>query len=124
MSQPIAVWSADYDGLVDVNSLPGARSVRSRRNRIFVCYSESDFTIKLDRHVSDEHWTATWTVTVREPRPGLGTWWGRWSRSFIASPTELSKVLAAEIRGEASRVRARLGEHLSSGNPDAPTARH
>lgn len=123
MSQRTEGRTTNLDGLVGVARLMGAVSVRSCGDSLFVSFAESDFIIRLDRPTSDEHWTANWTVTVREPSPGLGTWWGRWRHSFTASPAELSTMLAGQIGEAVLRVRARLDEHLSPSGADASVAR-
>ena len=47
---------------------------------------------------------------MREPQPGLSTWWGRWHRSFTVQRSEAGPLIAEEVRDAISRVRRMLDD--------------
>ncbi len=105
--------SVDLASLVESQSLPGEPEIRSVDDTLHVSYSHADLVIKLKKRPSQPLWDTKWEVSVREPTPGLGTWWGAWSQSFAANRADIGNLLAGEITETACRIRNMLDDHSS-----------
>src|ERR1700712_4019422 len=66
---------------VSLEELVGAEEVQPVTDGFLVTFPEADFVIRLSGAGATPCET-DWEVTVREPLPGLSTWWGHWHRSF------------------------------------------
>ena len=109
-SQETQPTSPDELGtLVSLEGLSGVEHVQSFRDGFSVTFPEADFVIRMSSPRSGPCETE-WEVTVREPQPGLSTWWGRWHRSFSVHGSEAGPVIAAEVRKAISRVRSMLDD--------------
>jgi len=101
----------DLHLLLDTTRLPGIQDVRSFRDGISVAFPEADFVISMSSPSTDPRCDTEWQVTVREPLPGLNTWWGRWHRSFSVHRRDAGPMIAEELQGAISRVRGMLDDH-------------
>ncbi|MCW2847658.1 MAG: hypothetical protein JWR90_1632 [Marmoricola sp.] len=79
-------------------------------------FPEADFVVRLSSQGSGDCETE-WEVTVREPEPGLSTWWGRWHRTFPVHGSEAGPLIAEEVREAICRVRDML-EDRARGRED------
>ena len=84
--------------------------VRSFAGGYSVAFPEADFVITMSSPVPEPRCDTSWEVTVREPQPGLSTWWGRWNRSFTVPHSEAGPLIAEEVRDAMSRVRCMLDD--------------
>ena len=75
---------------------------------------EADLVVRIRGAGSDQPCRTSWEVTVREPLPGLSTWWGRWHRTFPAHRSELGPLVAQEAEAALGRARAMLEDHARS----------
>ena len=94
--------------------LSGVQDVRSFGDGISVVFPEADFVISLSTPPSasvESRCDTHWEVTVREPLPGLNTWWGRWQRSFAVHRRDVGPLVAEELQEAISRVRGMLDDH-------------
>ena len=96
--------------LVDLEALSGVEDVRPFANGFSVEFPEVDFVIRLSGGAAPGCETE-WEVTVREPLPGLNTWWGTWNRSFAVHRADAGPLIAAEVGQAVSRVRTMLDDH-------------
>ena len=96
--------------LEDLARLTGVQEVRSFGDGYSVAFPEADFVISLSGPRPDPSCETRWEVTVREPQPGLSTWWGRWHRSFDVHSSEAGPLIAEEARDAISRVRRMLDD--------------
>ncbi len=110
-SQTIRDASSDVAGtLLILERLSGVDRVESFPGGFSVTFPEADFVIRMSSPGSGPCETR-WEVTVREPRPGLSTWWGRWHRTFAVQPSEAGPLIAGEVREAMSRLRSMLDDH-------------
>jgi hypothetical protein len=91
--------------------LPGVQEVRLFSDGITVAFPEADFVITMSSRRADAPCETEWEVTVREPTPGLSTWWGRWHRSFSVHRSAVGPLIADEARRAMSRVQGMLEDH-------------
>lgn len=96
-----------------------ASDVRSFGDGVRVTFPEAEFVIRMSSLRSDAPCETDWEVTVREPLPGLSTWWGRWQRTFAARPSDVGPLIAAELREALARVQAMLDDHARSAGTGA-----
>ena len=90
----------------------GLQEVWSFDDVISVAFPEADFEISLSGPAAGPRCDTEWQVTVREPLPGLNTWWGRWNRSFSRKQTDNRRQPACVAIGKAMS-----GDHLLSPAP-------
>ena len=83
--------------------------VRALGHGLRVTCPEADFVVRMSS-VGPTVCETDWEVTVREPLPGLSTWWGRWQRSLPAQTGQLGPALAAELGEALARVRGMLDD--------------
>jgi hypothetical protein len=108
-SQPTDPSSPEV--LRTLESLSGVEDVRPFANGYSVEFPEVDFVIRLSDPGADPACDTQWEVTVREPLPGLNTWWGTWNRSFSVHRADAGPHIAEEVRHSLSRVRSMLDDH-------------
>ena len=99
---------------LDAVRLAGIQDVWSFDDVISVAFPEADFVISMSGPASGPRCDTEWQVTVREPLPGLNTWWGRWNRSFSVHRRDVGPLIAEELEGAISRVRGMLDDHARS----------
>lgn len=100
---------AEQRVLDDLQGLSGVDEVRSFAGGFSVQFPEADFVIRMSR--TEAPCETQWEVTVREPLPGLSTWWGQWERSFSVHRADAGPLIAAEVRAAHTRVRSMLEDH-------------
>jgi hypothetical protein len=64
-----------------LDAIPGAKPVFTNDGAIQIFFDNADFVLRLVPR-GDEGYEVYGTVTVREPAPGLGTWWTDWRASY------------------------------------------
>ena len=106
--------SEDLRALLATSQLPGIQDVQSVEDGISVVFPEADFVISMSSPATGPRCDTEWEVTVREPLPGLNTWWGRWHRSFSVQRADVAPLIAEELQGAISRVRGMLDDHARS----------
>ena len=75
---------------------------------------DADFLVRVPDGASDPVCETQWEVTVREPAPGLSTWWGQWDRSWPVRRADAGPLIVEELGYALSRVRAMLADHARS----------
>ena len=103
--------SEDLPAITDLMGLPGVQEVRLFSDGVTVAFPEADFVILMSSPRAGAPCETEWEVTVREPTPGLSTWWGRWHRSFSVHRSAVGPLIADEVRGAMSRVQSMLEDH-------------
>jgi len=106
--------SEDLRVLLETTQVPGIQDVRSVEDGISVAFPEADFVISMSSPAAAPRCDTEWEVTVREPLPGLNTWWGRWQRSFSVQRADVAPLIAEELQGAIERVRGMLDDHARS----------
>ena len=100
--------------LADLQSLAGVLEVRPIPGGFGVMFPEADFVIRVSDHRAEQPCDTEWEVTVREPLPGLATWWGTWRRTFSVHRSEAAPLIAAEAQDAIARVRSMLDDRARS----------
>lgn len=95
----------------ELEDLPGVEEIRLVGDGLRVAFPEADFVITVSSPSADAPCETEWEVTVREPTPGLSTWWGRWHRSYSVSRSAVGPLIVHELRGTLSRVQGMLDDH-------------
>lgn len=111
LSGPPPAGQADLSSLLDLADLPGVREIQASADSLRIAYPDTDFVIKLAYRTPRSSFSTDWEVTVREASPGLGTWSGRWQRTFATNHTDLGPLITEEIRETASHIRRMLDDH-------------
>jgi hypothetical protein len=95
-------------------SLAGLGVVRPLADGFSLVCREADLVVRIRGAGSDQPCRTAWEVTVREPLPGLSTWWGRWHRTFHVHRSDLGPLVAREAETALARARAMLEDHARS----------
>ncbi len=99
---------AELRVLDELQGVSGVGEVQSFAGGYSVEFPEADFVIRIS--TSEAPCETQWEVTVREPLPGLSTWFGQWQRSFSVHRTEAGPLIAAEMQAAHARVRGMLDD--------------
>lgn len=88
------------DGL---GGAPGLPRVEQQDEAVWVMFGECDF--RLQPHTVGNRLVVNWQISVREPAPGLGTWWGT-RRSTYHTQSAVVRLAAdlVEARGTICRL--------------------
>lgn len=96
------------------------------RRRVWVTSEHVDFTLRpYETHSGD--WTVACTATVREPAPGLGTWWADWHMRNVTIDELISELTTARETVERILLRTESRHStIESTTDDAaePSMRH
>ena len=90
--------------------LPEVRALRPLEHGFSIEFAEADFVVTLSGLGTGRACETDWVVTVREPEPGLDTWWGAWHRSFAVQQHSAGPLIAGEVRDALARVRLMLAD--------------
>jgi hypothetical protein len=93
-----------------LDAIPGAKPVFVNDAVIRIFFDNADFMLRLVPR-GDEGLEVHGNVTVREPAPGLGTWWSDWRTSYPGWTN--GKALAEDIFAAHSKICRMLDVRLN-----------
>jgi hypothetical protein len=97
-----------------LGGIPDLQTVEWQRDGVWVMFPECDF--RLLPRVVGNRLVVSWQITVREPAPGLGTWWAE-RRTTYRAEAAVGRLIADLI--EARQAICRQLRERGAGVPGA-----